>query len=571
MGADNHFELHAGFGERLVNLYAREAWRRLSRRAALLRLRLTRHTMRVPERLIVAPTDLRSIDPYVAAEMIDGRIPLAGRVLETGGSSPFGLELPSQMFAARLHGFTWLRHMRADKTERGSALARAIVNDWIGIHGRRTVGIAWDTDIAAQRLIAWLSHSPVVLQGTDSGFYRRFMRSLMQHVRYLRRVASTTPDGEGRFRIRIALAMASVAMPMRQAAIKRAGQALDREIDRQILADGSHISRNPRAALELLLDLLPLRQTYINLGHDAPARLIAGIDRMYPALRFFRHQDGDLALFNGATSTLANELMSVLRYDETAGQPFKALPHAQYQRLQASQTLVIVDTGRPLSSDLSRTAHAGCLSFEMSSGRHRIIINSGSPKFAGSRYVQLARATAAHSTVTLDDTSSAVFSRSALLGPVMTGGIGTVSVQRMDTEDGRDSVKASHDGYVASFGLMHERELTLNSAGTIVTGHDRFYAPPGRKAARKGSSTAQIGSARFHIHPSIAISQAREDAITLTAPDGETWSFTSPGNEILIGEDVFFADASGVRGSELIEIAFELKEKTEIRWFLSRR
>lgn len=536
-----------------------------------MRLRLTRHTVRVPERLIVAPTDLRSIDAFVAEEMINGRIPLAGRVLETNGRSPFTQELPSQMFATRLHGFGWLRHMRADKSGKGSTLARALVGEWIGLHGRKTVGIAWDTDITAQRLIAWLSHSPVVLQGTDSGFYRRFMRSLTHHVRYLRHVAATAPDGEVRFRVRIALAMASVAMPARAARIRQAGQALDREIDRQILADGSHISRNPRAALELLLDLLPLRQTYINLGHDAPARLIAGIDRMYPALRFFRHQDGDLALFNGATSTFANELMSVLRYDETSGKPFKALPHAHYQRLSAAQTLVIVDTGGPLSIDLSRTAHAGCLSFEMSSGRHRIIINAGSPKFAGKRYVQMARATAAHSTVTLNDTSSLSFSSSELLGPLMTGGVSEVAVERLDTEDGRDSVRASHDGYLAAFGLMHEREVTLNNAGTIITGHDRFFAPPAKKPSRKKTGTAHHASARFHIHPSVTIGQTRPDGVTLTAPDGETWIFTSPGNEVLIGEDVFFADSSGVRASELIEVAFSLEEKAEIRWFLSRR
>jgi uncharacterized heparinase superfamily protein len=538
----------------------------MSRRAALARLRLTRHTVRVPERLIVAPTDLRSIDPYVAAELLNGRIPLAGRVLETNGKSPFSLELPSQMFAMRLHAFHWLRHMRAEKTDQACALARSVVNDWIAVHGRRIQGIAWQADTAAQRLISWLSHSPVVLQGTDSGFYRRFMRSLIFHVRYLRRIAATAPDGEVRFRVRIALAMASVAMPARNGTIKRAGQALDNEIDRQILADGGHISRNPRAALELLLDLLPLRQTYVNLGHDVPARLIAGIDRMYPALRFFRHHDGDLALFNGATSTLANELMSVLRYDETAGQPFKALPHTRYQRLAAGQTLVIMDTGIPFSTDLSRTAHAGCLSFEMSSGKHRFIINSGSPKFAGDRYVQMARATAAHSTVTLNDTSSSSFSRSDFLGPVMVNGVRNVTVERAETEDGRDCVKTSHDGYLSAFGVYHERELTLNAGGSIMTGRDRFFPAEGKSP--KGENRA---SARFHVHPAISLVQNETDSAMLVAPDGETWLFSAPGCEVLIGEDIFFADASGVRASDQIEITFSLSEKPEIRWFLSRR
>jgi uncharacterized heparinase superfamily protein len=221
-----------------------------------------------------------------------------------------------------------------------------VVADWIALYGRRPQGIAWEAHVAAERVIAWLSHSTVVLQGAEAGFYRRFMKSLAYQVRYLRKIAGCTPEGDTRLRLRIALAMASISMPTRAAYIRREGRRLDRELERQILADGGHVSRNPRAVLDLLIDLLPLRQTYINLGHDLPQKLIPTIDRMYPALRFFRHQDGDLALFNGASSTPASELMSVLRYDETAGKPFKALPHMNYHRLSADGTTLIVDTGR---------------------------------------------------------------------------------------------------------------------------------------------------------------------------------------------------------------------------------
>ncbi|MBB3660500.1 putative heparinase superfamily protein [Rhizobium sp. BK650] len=545
-------------------MYVREAWRRGARRAALLRLRFSRHAIPVPERLIVAPTDLRGVDSHVAEEIIDGRFPLAGRMLETGGKSPFTLPLPSRAFAIRLHSFGWLRHMRANKSEQGSAVARMIVDSWLSIHGGRIEGIAWETDVVSQRVIAWLSHSPVVLQNADRGFYRRFMKSLAFHIRYLRRMAPYSA-GEVRFRLRIALATASVAMPVRASTVRRAAQALDREFDSQILPDGGHISRNPRVGLELLLDLLPLRQTYVNLGHDLPQKLISGIDRMYPALRFFRHQDGDLALFNGATSTLADELMSVLRYDETAGQPFKALPHSRYQRLAAGKTVIIADTGPP-SPACFRTAHAGSLSFEMSSGRYRFIVNSGSPKFAGQRYVQMARTTAAHSTVVLNDTSSSRFSPSAFLAHMMTEPVETVAAERVETEDGREGIKARHDGYLDPFGVIHERELTLNAAGSIVTGMDRFLTDD-----RYHSEGPLRAVARFHIHPSIVPRQNDTESVLLTAPDGESWLFSSPGNEVLISEDIFFADSAGISSSDQIEIGFDLAEKPEIRWFLSRK
>ncbi len=538
----------------------------MSRRAALLRLRAFRHTIQAPERLIVAPTDLRAIDSHVADEIMNGRFPLAGRMLETNGKSPFAFTLPSRAFANRLHGFGWLRHMRAYKSDRASLIARSIVDSWLSLHSGRIEGVAWEIDVTAQRVIAWLSHSPVVLHNADRGFYRRFMRSLAFQVRYLRRMAPYAPAGEVLFRLRIALAMASISMPMRAGALRKAALALDNEFDLQILPDGGHISRNPRAGLELLLDLLPLRQTYVNLGHDLPQKLISGIDRMYPALRFFRHQDGDLALFNGATSTLANELMSVLRYDETAGQPFKAMPHSRYQRLAAGKTVVIADTGTPPVGPLSRTAHAGCLSFEMSSGRHRFIVNSGSPKFAGKRYVQMARTTATHSTVTLNDTSSSHFSPSEFLGHVMTDMVDSVTVERAETEDGRDGLKMVHDGYLRDFGVLHERELSMNSAGAIIAGRDRLILP-----GEKVSDEPLKAAVRFHIHPSINLKQNDRESILLTAPDGESWLFSSPGNEVLISEDIFFADASGICGSDQIEIDFDFAEKPEIRWFLSRK
>ena len=522
---------------------------------------------RVPDRLIVAPTDLRAADPFVAEEISAGRFPLAGRILVADDRSPFTLELPSREFASRLHSFSWLRHVRASHSDEHSAVARRLTDEWLTYHGKRVVGVAWEPDNAAQRIIAWLSHSTVLLKGADIGFYRRFLRSLIAHVRYLDKTARYVPDGEARLRVRIALAAASVSLPASNSSIRRAARQLDAELERQILADGGHISRNPRTGLELLLDLLPLRQTYVNLGHDLPVRLIPVIDRMYPALRFFRHQGGELALFNGATTTLANELMSVLRYDETAGKPFKALPHVNYQRLAVEDTVVLIDTGVSLTPEMSRTAHAGCLSFEMSSGRYRYVINSGAPRFAGEHYRQLARATAAHSTVTVNDTSSSRISKSTIAGPILVDGVTETIVERHDGPEGGQGVTASHDGYLAAFGLLHERTIHLNSTGTSVRGTDRLVTEDGKEPA---PSCEDVAVVRFHIHPQIDIREIDKHEVRLTAPDGEAWSFSTLDADIAVENDVFFADPSGIRASRQIELMVKLGETSEIQWVMTR-
>lgn len=551
--------------QRLVYLYGRETWRRFSRRLAVGRVSALRFAGRTPDRLLVAPTDLRPADPFTAEEIIAGRFPLAGRILDCEGESPFVLELPSEEFACRLHAFAWLRHMRMVDKEASAPVIRSVIGDWIEIHGRAITGIAWRPEVIAERIIAWLSHSPVVLRDADYAFYRRFLKSLAFQVRYLRHIADTTREGETRLRARIALAMASIAMPTSGSTIRRAARHLDRELDRQILADGGHVSRNPRVGLDLLFDLLPLRQTYVNLGHDVPQRLIPCIDRIYPALRFFRHQGGELALFNGATYTLANELLSVLRYDETSGAPFRGLPQTGYERIEAGDTTIIVDTGKPSSVPLSTSATAGCLSLEMSSGRHRYFVNSGLPRFAGEAIRQLSRATAAHSVATLNDTSSARISSSRYLGPVIVGGVSKIDVARYDG-DGAEGLRASHDGYAVKFGLLYERDLYLSAAGTEIRGRERFVKPDG--AVFEGGKGVAV--VRFHIHPAIRVVPVNEHEVRLVAHDGESWTFSCLDVAVVEEEDVFFADPSGVRAARQLTLSMLLGTVQELQWLMRR-
>jgi len=559
----------AAVGRRINLSHAVSAWmRRASLRVVAWRTTALPRFGRIPDRLIVAPTDLRAADPFVANEIAEGRFPLAGRLLVSEGKSPFLLELPSREFAVRLHSFSWLKHVRASKSDDHATVARRLTDEWLGVHARRIGGMAWEPDIAAQRVIAWLSHSTVLLKSADMGFYRRFLRSLAEHVRYIEKAVQFAPDGEPRLRVRIAIAMASLAIPSPERRIAQAAQQLNDELDRQILADGGHISRNPRAGLELLLDLLPLRQTYVNLGFDLPARLVPAIDRMFPVLRFFRHQGGELALFNGATTTLANELMSVLRYDETAGTPFKALPHMHYHRLAVSGSVIIMDTGAPLSPELSRDAHAGCLSFELSSGKHRYLINSGAPRFAGEHYRQLSRATAAHTTLTLNDTSSSRLSKSANAGPIFADGVAQVTAERNESKEGGQGLVATHDGYLAPFGLIHERAIQMNSTGTLLRGKDRLRTADGVDPA---SERLDKVSLRFHVHPLIDIRRIDEHEVRLIAPDGEYWTFSSVDAEVLIEDDVFFADPSGLRASRQLELTYAAGELPEVQWVMTKK
>ncbi len=205
-----------------------------------------------------------------------------------------------------------------------------------------------------------------MLQDADVRFYRRFTRSLSRQVRYLRRTLNQSRDGLPRLQAVIALTYAALCLEGQSGRLRAAARRLIDELGGQILPDGGHISRNPGALIELLIDLLPLRQLFSARNLPPPAALNNAIDRMMPMLRFFRHADGNFALFNGMGPTPVDLLATALAYDDARGAPVANAPHSGYQRIDAGKTALIMDTGKPPPLALSQEAHAGCLSFELS-------------------------------------------------------------------------------------------------------------------------------------------------------------------------------------------------------------
>ncbi|AZO60690.1 MAG: heparinase [Mesorhizobium sp.] len=562
--------LAAGSTTRLWTLVAREFWRKTRRRLRAGPIYRWRYSGRTPERVLIAPPDLRLADPQIALEIYYGRYPLSGHMVETGGKSPFQINVPNRGWQKSLHGFRWLRHMRAAGTELAAANARALVSDWIVMHGNQISGVAWEPGTTAKRVIAWLQHSSVVLQGAEFPFYRAFLKSLAMQIRYLRSMAREMPDGKDRLRARIALAFSTLSLPAPASALRAATRNLAEELDHQILPDGGHISRNPMTVLELLADLLPLRQTYANQAEAPPPALINAIDRMLPALRFFRHQDGSLARFNGMGATIHDRIATILRHDDTVGAPLLHAPHSGYERLSMGGVTVIADTGLPPPVDISNAAHAGCLAFELSSGRQHFIVNAGIDTYGAAEFRPLARATAAHSTATVNDTSSARFSHSLrvsdLLGSPLIGGPQHVPCKRID-QKGVQGFVARHDGYAARFGLLHEREVKLAENGNVLTGRDRFLRPGGAAIRNNGRDFVTV---RFHIHPDIGLLHDEQGRLTLAASQGDTWVFTCAEVAPEIEESIYFAGLGGPRRSRQIVLAFKASEIAEVHWQLTR-
>jgi uncharacterized heparinase superfamily protein len=239
--------------------------------------------------------------------------------------------------------------------------------------------------------------------------------------------------------------------------------------------------------------------------------------------------------------------------------------------MEAGEAVVIADTGAPPPMLLSHEAHAGTLSFELSHGRNRIVVNCGMPVANRDAWRAAARATAAHSTATINETSSSRFltgtAYNRFIGAPIVEGPSTVRASRGE-RDGAQLVRAAHDGYASRFGLLHQRSWRLSPDGERLDGEDVFFTTDGDPVPADAPDVFEI---RFHLHPNVKASRRTDgSSVLLVLPGKESWLFSAPNMEVEVEESVFLSATDGPRRSSQIVIADEIRALPRVVWTFIR-
>ncbi|MBV9523424.1 MAG: heparinase II/III family protein, partial [Alphaproteobacteria bacterium] len=351
------------------------------------------------------------------------------------------------------------------------------------------------------------------------------------------------------------LVIAQLALGAGERRLARTLARLTREVARQILPDGGHIERSPALQLAVLRDLVDIRTALRAAHRTVPEALQMAIDRMAPMLRMLRHGDGRLAQFNDTAEEYGALADLVLTRAEVRGRALLNAPHTGFQRLQGGKTVVLADTGAAPPAGLDRHAHAGTLSFEMSWGRERLIVNCGAWRGTDRQWRRAARNTAAHSTLVVADTNSAEILADGTLGrrPAVT------MADRVE-ENGSQWVAASHDGYRAGFGLTHARQLFLSADGEDLRGEDGLSGPAGTGFA-----------IRFHLHPAVQASLIQEGgAALLKLPGGIGFRLRAEGAQMSLGESVYLGAGEIKKTQQIILAGHVGSQGASVRWAIRR-
>lgn len=450
-----------------------------------------------------------------------------------------------------IHGFGWLADLAAS-APRADCIAPAerITMLWLDANKVEGRGAAWEIEHAGARLMAWLVHAPLVLAGQTKGLKTRLLAAIEATATWLDRKVTNEGPGIGQVTGWAALVAAGLLLPNGRPRRLYAEAGLIRALGDCVGEDGGVLSRCPAAQMELIRLLTDLIACYAAAGQEPPRALGVMRELLVPPLLSLRHGDGALGNWQGQGAIRADAVAALIEASGVRTRPLVNVEHWGFQRMRGGATLVQFDAAPPPRARHARMGCASTLAFELSDGPARVIVNCGGAALAGgqvpSRIGQALRATAAFSTLVLDNANSTAVLLHGKLGK----GVETVEIERrMIEQRGRQAtrIEAAHDGYAARFGLTHQRVLTLSADGTELAGEDILV--PTAKKGKRGKIAFAI---RFHLGRGVEVQLSPDKrGAMLLLPDGRLWQFrlagdTGGGEEVtLAAEDSLWVDGDG--------------------------
>ena len=514
-----------------------------------------RFGQRLPRQLLLLPSDAWPGSATTGKHIINGRFQFANQSFPISQWTP---ERANADWLQAVHGFDWLRSLRAVGGDGARRAARNLILDWLS-HYRRWDALTWQPDLIGWRLASWISLHDFFLASADDRFRMQIFESMVKQSRYLARILPGHVRGARLISALKGQIYACLALPNSQSRLFNALTILADELPRQILPDGGHIERNPTSHALVLRHLIDIRTALRAAGFAVPDIVQHSIHVMAPVLRLYRHGDGKMCLFNGSQEGDAAWYDLLLNQSHAGNRTAISAPHTGYERLQQGRSVLIVDTGGPPPPAYDSAAHAAPLSFEFSVGRERLIVNcgDGGQPHRSNSIGQALRTTAAHSAVVLADTNAVE------LRPE--GGIGRhprqMPLQYQPNPNGKTLV-VSHDGYRGNLNMVHTRQLSLSTDGEDLSGDDIL--------------TGQAGfpfTVRFHLHPDVKASLTGNGAtVLLRTRSGAGWRFRAPGLQIQLEESVYMSHhgENAQRTQQMTLSGHSQAGETLIKWQLKR-
>ena len=175
-------------------------------------------------------------------------------------------------------------------------------------------------------------------------------------------------------------------------------------LDKQVDALGVYKGYNPLEHAKFINNINEIKNIFLYFDIKIPDKINFLILNMTSILNQYIHDDGSIALFNGANNNYQKQIIEILNQEEfLKSRTFKNVQNGiafYYDKKKR----IFYDVVQPTKYGFSKNLSAGTLSFELSVLGEKIITNCGASESSGKNPEYL-RYSAAHSTIILKNTN----------------------------------------------------------------------------------------------------------------------------------------------------------------------
>ena len=484
-------------------------------------------------------------------------------IIETKPDLLWKINIKDKLQFENLHSFLWLARLDRKNSKN---LTKDIIRSWIKRFFNYDAN-TWEMEITARRIIAWTSNTDITLEGTDKEYKEKFFLSIIKQSNFLSKNLKSLFHGSSKIICCAGIILSGIIFKENDIKYKFGIKELEKTVKNYFDENGFPKTRNPEEVFICIKYLVLIREWFKEAQKPVPDFLNDIITKCGNCYALLSCGDKQFPLFNGATEINHKNydlFLKNLKYK------FVNKNHeiADLIKVKKKKLEFFIDCGNPPSNNFAKYYQAGCLAFELTSNKKKIICNSGYGKYLSSKFMAISKSTAAHSTLYINDTSSCIFQKNEIINKVYGNSLVEKHkiLKKNYTEDNECyHISASHNGYEKKFGYIHKRSVKVFKKDDQSIGQDELKKT-------KNYHKPLVYFIRFHIYPNTKIVTTKAgNSILISLSNGEGWSLHCKTNNLEIEKNIFLGNKNKIINNESVFISDKINdEKILINWEIKK-
>tara|TARA_B110000240_G_scaffold119080_1_gene133300 strand:+ start:53 stop:1678 length:1626 start_codon:yes stop_codon:yes gene_type:complete len=454
-----------------------------------------------------------------------------------------------------LNSFFWLFSLDLRSSKKDT---QNIILQWIEKNHRYN-SKSWEVDILAKRIIAWLSNSKLTYEESDANYKEKFNNIIGKQINHLINEIEGSEWVEDKMIGCSAVILTGLSYQNKDDYLDVGLNLLKKLAKHSFDNDGFPKSRNIRQLNFYLKYFVLIREWFKESQTEIPEFINEIIYYLGQAYAFICQNNTKNFLFNGNHES---NNIDFDHYLKKFGYNFKNPSNelGGYAILNNKKISLAVDIGRSPDKKFSSNYQAGSLSFEIVSGRKKLICNSGYFQNFKHQLNKISKSSAVHSTLILEDISSCKFTKQS--PSKIFDGLKIIK-KNVVFEKNYWKINAAHDGYLKQFGIIHDREIEFYPEQIKFIGHDKIIS--------KNNAKNLKFEIRFHLEPSVKVMKTLDNKSILIDLDGEGWKFNSNQNIMNIDTGLYFGKKNSFVSNQNIFISGMTNgDNQTIKWEITK-